>query len=95
LRKAYFQIFIHPHPPFGLFELLHLPLGLMNAGSSFQHMVDTMLAGISFVFVYLDDIIVASKSMKQHQKDVEEVFHHFQSAWLVTYIISLPGDKKE
>jgi hypothetical protein len=41
------------------------------------------MAGLPFVFVYLDDIIVANKSMEQHQRDVEEVYCHLQTAGLV------------
>ncbi len=42
-----------------------------------------MLAKLPFVFVYLDDIIVASKSMEQHQQDEESVFRRLLSAGLV------------
>jgi hypothetical protein len=45
--------------------------------------VDRVLAGFPFVFVYLDDIIVTSKSLEQHGKDVEEVFRRLRSAGLV------------
>ncbi len=45
--------------------------------------MDRVLARLSFVFIYLDDITVASKSMEQHQKDVEEVFCHLRTAGLV------------
>jgi hypothetical protein len=41
------------------------------------------MAGLPFVFIYLDDIVVASKSMEQHQKDVEEVFCCLWTAGLV------------
>jgi hypothetical protein len=82
LRKSYFKIFMHPDDipitaiitPFGLFEFLSLPFGLRNAGSTFQRMMDRVLAGLRFVFDYLDDIIVASKSLKQHEKDVWRKF---------------------
>jgi hypothetical protein len=66
--------------PLGLFEFLRLPFGLRNAGSTFQRMMDRVLAGLPFVFVYLDDIIVANKSLEQHEK---EVFHRLRSAGLV------------
>jgi len=91
LRKGYFQIFMHPDDipktaiitPFCLFEFLCVPFGLRNAGSTFQRMMDRVMAGLPFVFVYLNDIIVASKSMEQHQRDVEEVSRCLRSAGLV------------
>ncbi len=69
-----------------IFEFLHFPFGLRNAGSTFQWMMDRVLAGLSFVFIYLDDIIVASKSLEQDEKDVEEVFRPLRSAGLVINI---------
>ncbi len=45
--------------------------------------MDRVLAGLAFAFVYLDDIIIASPSMEQHQRDVEEVFQRLQAAGLV------------
>ncbi len=74
LRKGYLQIFTHPDDipkitiitPFGLFKFLHLLLGWRNAGNTFQWMLDCVLAGLTFVFVYLDDIIVASRSIEKH-----------------------------
>jgi hypothetical protein len=45
--------------------------------------MDRVLAGLAFAFVYLDDIIIASPSMEQHQRDMEEVFRWLQAAGLV------------
>jgi hypothetical protein len=45
--------------------------------------MDRVLARLAFAFVYLDDIIIASPSMEQHQQDVEEVFRRLQAASLV------------
>jgi hypothetical protein len=46
-------------------------------------MMDRVLAGLPFVFIYLDDIIMAGRCSEQHQKDVVKVFRRLQSAGLV------------
>ena len=46
--------------PFGLFEFLSMPFGLKNAAQTFQHLMDRIFKGLPFVFIYLDDILVAS-----------------------------------
>jgi hypothetical protein len=45
--------------------------------------MDRVLAALAFAFIYLDDIFIASPSMKQHQQDVEEVFQRLQAVGLV------------
>jgi hypothetical protein len=69
--------------PYGLFTFLHFPFSLRNVGSTFQRMMDRVLARLPFDFVCLDDIIVTSKSLEQHQNDVEKVFRSLRSAGLV------------
>ena len=41
-------------------------MGLTNAPSSFQRVMNTVLGDLSFVQVYLDDIIVHSSNVQQH-----------------------------
>ncbi len=48
--------------PFGLFEYARMPFGLKNAAQTFQRLMDTVCQGLDFVFVYLDDILVASQN---------------------------------
>ena len=48
--------------PFGLFEFRRMPFCLKKAGQSFQRFMDQVLAGIPQVFVYMDDVLVASRN---------------------------------
>ena len=42
--------------PFGLWEWLRTPFGLKNAAQTFQRLMDNVVAGLDFVFCYLDDL---------------------------------------
>lgn len=69
--------------PFGLFEFLRMPFGLRNAAQTFQRLMDQVLAGLPFVFVYLDDILVASKSPKEHEDHLTQVFSRLSENGLI------------
>lgn len=43
-----------------------MPFGLMNTGATFQRDVDIAFVGDKFVVIFLDDIIVFSKSDEEH-----------------------------
>ena len=74
LMKGYYQVEMFPDnipktaiiTPFGLFEFVRMPFGLRNAGSTFQHLMDRVLAGLPFIFVYLDDVLVVSPDHSSH-----------------------------
>ena len=69
--------------PFGLWEFLRMPFGLKNAAQSFQRLMDNILQGIPFVFVYLDDILVASKNLSEHNSHLRTVFQLLSDNGLV------------
>ena len=84
LASGYFQIGMHPDSRAktafvtydGQYEYNVMSFGLVNAPSTFQRCMDTVLAGLkwSSVQVYLDDVIIASTSFAQHLKDIDAVF---------------------
>jgi transposase InsO family protein/dUTPase len=65
----------------GLYEYMRMPFGLTNAPATFQRVMDSALAGLKWqtCLVYLDDIIVFSKTFDSHLKDLELVFLRLRS----------------
>ncbi|RVW69867.1 Transposon Ty3-I Gag-Pol polyprotein [Vitis vinifera] len=66
--------FITPH---GLYCYKVMPFGLKNAGATYQRLMTKIfkpLIGHS-VDVYIDDIVVKSKTREQHILHLQEVFH--------------------
>ena len=50
-----------------------MPFGLQNAGQSFQRFMDEVLDGLDFCFVYIDDVLIGSKSEEEHVLHVQDV----------------------
>jgi len=71
--------------PFGLFEFLRMPFGLRNAAQAFQRLMDDILRGLSFAFVYLDDILIASSSADEHRQHLRQVFQRLAENGMVVH----------
>ena len=69
--------------PFGTFEFLRMPFGLKNAGQTFQWMMDEILSDLDYLFVYMDDVLVASRSMEEHIEHFRELFRRLAAHDLV------------
>ena len=69
--------------PFGTFEFLRMPFGLKNAGQTFQRMMDEILSDLDYLFVYMDDVLVASRSMEEHVEHFRELFRRLAAHDLV------------
>ena len=68
---------------FGLWEFLRIPFGLKNAAQTFQRLMDSIFQHLDFVFVYLDDILVASKSLVEHYNHLRQIFTLLSSNGLI------------
>jgi Reverse transcriptase (RNA-dependent DNA polymerase) len=68
----------------GLYWFLRMPFCLRNAPATFQRFVDITLSGITWktCLVYLDDIIVFSKTPAEHMAHLDAVLHRLYRAGL-------------
>lgn len=64
----------------GKFEFLVMPFGLTNAPATFQSMMNRILHKYLFksVVVYLDDIVIYSRTKEEHYNHVQEVLQALQ-----------------
>ena len=51
-----------------------MPFGLRNAAQTFQRFIDQTLRGLHFCYAYIDDLLIASSSDKEHQQHLRAVF---------------------
>ncbi|KAK2912287.1 hypothetical protein Q8A73_006400 [Channa argus] len=83
LRNAYHLVRIREgdewktafNTPLGQFEYLVMPFGLTNAPAVFQSLINSVLRDFinRFVFVYLDNILIFSRNLHDHQQHVRLV----------------------
>ena len=59
-----------------------MPFGLTNSGASFQRLMGHILRGLEYRYalIYIDDIIIFSKSVEEHLAHLEEVFGRLHDA---------------
>ena len=84
LASGYWQVELEPNSRAktaftthcGLYKFNRMPFGVCNAPATFQRLMQVVLAGLEWdcCFVYIDDILVASKSFKEHLRHLQLVF---------------------
>ena len=62
-----------------------MPFGLVNAQATFQRIMDNTLSEFlwKFVVVYLDDVIVFSKSREDHQRHLNLIQEKLKNAGII------------
>lgn len=60
-----------------------MPFGLSNAPQTFQRFMDLVFQGLDFVFVYLDEFLVGSRTKEDHRKHLVLVFDCLEELGLV------------
>lgn len=60
--------------PFGLFEFPVMSFGFRNAPQVFQRYMDHVLHGLKGVYVFMDDILIASRDEDEHEQHLPALF---------------------
>jgi hypothetical protein len=88
LHSGYHQIKIHAEDVakttfttrYGLFEYLVMSFGLMNASAHFMYLMNSifMLELDKFVMVFIDDILIYSRSIEEHEEHLRIVLQRLR-----------------
>jgi hypothetical protein len=65
-------------PGKGHFEYNQSAQGLCNSPATFQRLLDFITTGLPGVFVYLDDVVIVSKTYQQHQGQLRQLLSRFR-----------------
>ena len=92
LRSSYHQIQVAPQDRDkttficlrGMYRYRNMPFGLCNAGATFQRLMDVVMSGLHFevCLVYLDDIVLFSRTCEEHLERLVRVLGRLESAGL-------------
>ncbi|KAF9761101.1 Retrovirus-related Pol polyprotein from transposon 17.6 [Nosema granulosis] len=88
LNMGYYQIPVHKQDiektafvvPWGHYEFLRMPFGLTSAPREFQRCMSDLFAEVDFVRIFLDDVLIFSKSTEEHAQHLQIVFDILTSA---------------
>jgi hypothetical protein len=80
---------------FGTYEFTVMSFGLINAPATFQRLMDQVFYDVTwnFVLVYMDDIIIYSRTIDKHYSHFEQVFQFLMKTRLKLNLISVTFSK--
>ena len=69
---------------YGLLQYTAMPFGLTNAPATFQRLMERVLAHMNWkdCLVYIDDVLIWSKTFQEHLEKLQSVFRAFEKAGL-------------
>lgn len=87
-RKGYYQVGLREEDSCKtafrfegqLYEFTVLPFGLSEAPATFNRLIKKLFLNVPNVSTYLDDVIVHSRSVEEHKRDLDNVFQILASA---------------
>ena len=90
LASGYWQVPMNPKDvektafttPFGLYQFRVMPFGLANAPATFERMMEHILRGLHWetCLIYLDDVIIFSRTFDEHLVRLHEVLTRLKEA---------------
>ena len=103
LTSGYWQVEVAPADrektafatPDGLYQFRVMPFGLCNTPGTFQRLMERVLQGLhcSTCLVYLDDIVIYSRTIEEHLTRLAEVFTRLREANLKIKPSKCPQEK--
>ena len=93
LKSGYWQVELEEYAkpyttftvgPLGFYECNRMPFGLINAPATFQRLMQNVLGDLHLngCVVYIDDIIIYSKTEEEHRELLVKVFKKLREAGL-------------
>ena len=67
-----------------------MPFGLKNSECTFQRVLHEVLLDLPYLFVYIADILVSSRTVEEHEQHLWEIFTHLRENNLTVTMESAP-----